>query len=1178
MTDREGRVEYQSLKTTGLTTQVFIKTIVTSNKVNDSPMTDREGGVENQSKQLDTADDGLETTRTNLTDNGFNIENYRVTDREGVVDNQSQENDTTDNGPVTSWTNLTENGKTSYECNICRKTFGTEKGVKIHLGRKCKKKGKHRSSSGRKTSNNSSQETNHSGSNSVTAEASSSAGKVGDSSSKKPKVMWPTAKEKAKYKSLEEKVCKDLYKMRGTTKAKLVKLANSIYNAGKELFGVAERKKKERRKGGKSRRERRMEELRKEKQELKKKWRKASPEEVVGLKALHEDLKKKCRTTQRSIRRLKRRKESRRARKQFLDNPYEEAKKLFTEARSGTLKCSKEELDRHLNNTYSDKLRNQPLSPIDGLKHPTKPGVGFQLGGIREREVDDFVRKARGKSGPGGDGVSYKVYKYCDRLRHKLFLLLRQLWREGDIVDEWCKAEGVYLPKEAEAEDIGQFRPISLLNVDGKIYMGILAKRTVNYLQTNGYIDESVQKAGIPGIPGCIEHAFSIWDVIQEAKTDNLDLSVVWLDLANAYGSVPHELLFTAMDHFHIPVKVKDLMRKYYNNFTMRFTTAEFTTDWHRLEVGIAAGCTISVIWFVLVMEMILMSTECTEESAKIRSPKKAFMDDVTILTRGKDRMAKVLTRLDQLITWSRMKFKAKKSRSLTFLKGRQKEVKFTIAGELMPTVKEKPVKSLGRWYEGTLSDRSRGIEIQRQAEEGLKSIDKTKLPGKYKVWCLQFALYPRLAWPLMIYEVALSRVEIIEQKCSLHIRKWLGLPRITNSSALYRKSGAFHLPITSIVEIYKTGKVRTVMMLKESRDNKIRENPPVVRTARKWVAEEEVEKALLNLEHRDIVGSAQNDRSGLGVNKFKPFSTMTRRERRRAVGDEVKDKEAERREVHLIQCCQQGQMTRWVENVVERKISWNEIWKWTTSRLSFLIRATYDVLPSPVNLVRWKIQDDDKCKCGKVGTMKHILSNCRLNLDRYTWRHNEVLRILYRELNKVVEEINDGKKPQRTVSKRKIVFVRPGQKSYYQRKEKSVNDEKWNGVWEVSADLDDCRKVFPIPTSKKPDIFLWCTEAKVLHLVELTVPHEDNIDAAKDRKDKRYSELLNECEEAGWTADHFSIEVGCRGFVGNRMRKWLSVIGLPKTKRISIIKEIQETVEKASHWIWLKRNDEWMK
>ena len=143
--------------------------------------------------------------------------------------------------------------------------------------------------------------------------------------------------------------------------------------------------------------------------------------------------------------------------------------------------------------------------------------MGFQVDNFKKKEVNDFVRKARAKSAPGGDGVSYKVYKYCDRLRHKLFLLLRQLWREGEIVDEWCKAEGVYLPKEAEAELIGQFRPISILYVEGKIYVGILAKRTVSYIQNNGYINESVQKAGIPG---CIEHAFSIWDVIQDAKSN----------------------------------------------------------------------------------------------------------------------------------------------------------------------------------------------------------------------------------------------------------------------------------------------------------------------------------------------------------------------------------------------------------------------------------------------------------------------------------------------------------------------------------------------------------------------------------------------------------------------------------------------------------------------------------
>ena len=524
--------------------------------------------------------------------------------------------------------------------------------------------------------------------------------------------------------------------------------------------------------------------------------------------------------------------------------------------------------------------------------------------------MNEFVRKARGKSAPGGDGVSYKVFKYCDKLRHTLYGMLALLWETKELVEDWGKAEGVYLPKEQNAEKIGQFRPISIINVTCKIYMGILAKRTVTYLQGNGYIDESVQKAGVPGIPGCIEHAYTIWDNIQEAKKTKENLNVVWLDLANAYGSVPHELLMKAMEFFYIPQEVQEVMRNYYNSFQMRFSTEDFTTEWHRLEVGIAAGCTISVIWFILVMEMLLRSTDCSEETAKVRAPKKAFMDDVTLLTRETETMQKVLNQLDELITWSRMKFKAKKSRSVTFHKGKQKQHKFTIAGEQMPTIKEEPVKSLGRWYAGTLSDRSRGVEVMKQAEDGLKAIDRTKLPGKHKIWCLQFALYPRLAWPLSMYEIALSRVEMIEKKCSSYIRKWLGLPRMTNTSALYRQKGALQLPITSITEIYKAGKVRTVMMLRESKDKEIRDNPPDVKSARKWKAEEATDEILSILEQRDIVGSVQTDRVGLGNGDFRPFKKMSRYDRRAAATGQVRKIEAERGEVHLIQCSQQGQAT----------------------------------------------------------------------------------------------------------------------------------------------------------------------------------------------------------------------------------------------------------------------------
>ncbi len=44
---------------------------------------------------------------------------------------------------------------------------------------------------------------------------------------------------------------------------------------------------------------------------------------------------------------------------------------------------------------------------------------------------------------------------------------------------------------------------------------------------------------------------------------------------------------------------------------------------------------------------------------------------------------------------------------------------------------------------------------------------------------------------------------------------------------------------------------------------------------------------------------------------------------------------------------------------MVERKLSWKEIWGWGPARTSFLIKSTYDVLPSPANLVRWNVTDD---------------------------------------------------------------------------------------------------------------------------------------------------------------------------------------------------------------------------
>ena len=100
----------------------------------------------------------------------------------------------------------------------------------------------------------------------------------------------------------------------------------------------------------------------------------------------------------------------------------------------------------------------------------------------------------------------------------------------------------------------------------------------------------------------------------------------------------------------------------------------------------------------------------------------------------------------------------------------------------------------------------------------------------------------------------------------------------------------------------------------------------------------------------------------------------------------------------------------------MDRKFGWKELWKWEPARTSFLIKSTYDVLPSQANLVRWGVATEKKCKCGEYGTLRHVFSGCKLGQHggRYTWRHDQVLRVISKALEYKLKDINAEKLPKK--------------------------------------------------------------------------------------------------------------------------------------------------------------------
>lgn len=87
---------------------------------------------------------------------------------------------------------------------------------------------------------------------------------------------------------------------------------------------------------------------------------------------------------------------------------------------------------------------------------------------------------------------------------------------------------------------------------------------------------------------------------------------------------------------------------------------------------------------------------------------------------------------LDHMATWARMKFKLKKSRSMVIRKGKvTNRFKVQVQGEVIPSIEENPIKCLGKWFDDSLTNRNNTTSTEKQTEEWLKRIEKSKLPGK---------------------------------------------------------------------------------------------------------------------------------------------------------------------------------------------------------------------------------------------------------------------------------------------------------------------------------------------------------------------------------------------------------------------------------------------------------------
>ncbi|XP_072178554.1 uncharacterized protein [Diadema setosum] len=532
--------------------------------------------------------------------------------------------------------------------------------------------------------------------------------KVLQSLERRSNINWPKTTNSPAWTAFDEDVTRIVKSfMYGTIEQKIEKYNTYVYAVAVEHFGVKVAKVSPQI-PQMSRRKHRLKGLRKQQRFLRTRYKKAPDAEKSGINELLKQVHDQILDLRRKERAAKRRRERKRTRKEFMRNPYRTGKKVLKPScdSKSQLNCSKDDLNTHLRQTYSgnEEEEFQAWPGSVPVEPPTEP---FNEEPPSFHELQDILKKTRNASAPGQNGIPYKMYKRCPRLLRLLWSLMQVVWRTKKIPVIWRVAEGVYIPKSGSANErtISDFRPISLLNVEAKLFFAIPAKRIEKYMRANKYLDTTIQKGGVEGHPGVWEHISTLWEVIKDAKTSQKNLSAIWLDLANAYGSVPHAAIKFALQWYHMPPSLVTLVGNYYAGLYARFSVRDWTSDWQQFSIGIFMGCTLSPILFVVTFNLLndfLKPTPVTQYRLKEKDFKvpvlKEYMDDITILTASVSSAKTVLARVNEFMQWSKMKIKPMKSRSLVMERGKVADIQpFEVDGQLIPGVQTKPVKFLGR-------------------------------------------------------------------------------------------------------------------------------------------------------------------------------------------------------------------------------------------------------------------------------------------------------------------------------------------------------------------------------------------------------------------------------------------------------------------------------------------------
>jgi len=180
--------------------------------------------------------------------------------------------------------------------------------------------------------------------------------------------------------------------------------------------------------------------------------------------------------------------------------------------------------------------------------------------------------------------------------------------------------------QSGSTNDPSNFRPIVLTSVVGKLLHKILSYCLKRYLRVNNYLDTSIQKGFVSGLPGVFEHIYSLSAILEDATIYKKPLMMTFWTLRMLSD---HRLIFDMLQAVKVPQAILRYVQSFYSTLSVIISANTWETQPIPFRKGVFQGDTLSPVIFLLVFNPLLKLAEDlnSAHSYRIQLPIKGIDD-----------------------------------------------------------------------------------------------------------------------------------------------------------------------------------------------------------------------------------------------------------------------------------------------------------------------------------------------------------------------------------------------------------------------------------------------------------------------------------------------------------------------------------------------------------------------